>query len=120
MGPQSDAHLEIMWAIMFQNVIGSFMYATIYIRLDIVHVVWVANQFMVNHGQSHWIVMKWIFHYLKGIMDFGLCFKKNIRMLLWAKYHLMRMLTIARAMHVLKGMKTITKVLETNEGPETF
>jgi len=85
MGPQSDAHLEIIWAIMFQNVIGSFMYATIYIKLDIVHVVWVVNQFMVNHGQSHWIVMKWIFHYLKGIMDFGLCFKKNIRMLLWVR-----------------------------------
>jgi hypothetical protein len=64
MGPQSDAHLEIMWAIMFQNVIGSFMYATIYIKLDIVHVVWVVNQSMVNHGQSHWIVMKWILVYV--------------------------------------------------------
>jgi hypothetical protein len=32
----------------------------------------------------------------------------------------MRMLTIARAMHILKGMKTITKFLETNEGLDPF
>jgi hypothetical protein len=104
MGLQSDAHLEVMWAILFQNVIESLMYAMVCIRLDIVHVVWVANQFMVNHGQSHWIVVKWVFHYLKGIMDFVLCFRRNIRMLLWARYHLMRMLTIVGAMQVLKGM----------------
>jgi hypothetical protein len=32
----------------------------------------------------------------------------------------MRMLTIAKAMHVLEGMKTITKVPETNEGLDAF
>jgi hypothetical protein len=43
MGLQNDAHLEVTWAIPFQNVIGSFMYAMVCIRFDIVHAVWVTN-----------------------------------------------------------------------------
>jgi hypothetical protein len=35
MGPQSDVDLETMQAILFQNAIGSFMYAMVCIRLDI-------------------------------------------------------------------------------------
>jgi hypothetical protein len=35
MGPQSDADLEAMQAILFQNAIGSFMYAMVCIRFDI-------------------------------------------------------------------------------------
>jgi hypothetical protein len=38
MGPQSDADLEVIWVIPFQNVIGSFMYAMVCKRLDIGHV----------------------------------------------------------------------------------
>jgi hypothetical protein len=43
MGLQSDEDFEIMWAIPFQNVIGSFIYAMICKRLDIGHVVGVVN-----------------------------------------------------------------------------
>ncbi len=39
MGPQNDANLEVMWAIPFQNVIGSFMYAMVWTKLDIAQVV---------------------------------------------------------------------------------
>jgi hypothetical protein len=35
MGLQSDANLKIMQAILFQNAIGSFMYAMVCIGLDI-------------------------------------------------------------------------------------
>jgi hypothetical protein len=35
MNPQNDANLEAMWVIMFQNVIGSFVYAMACTRLDI-------------------------------------------------------------------------------------
>jgi hypothetical protein len=45
------------------------------------------NQFMVNLGQSHWIALKWIFHYLKGIMDFNLCLKIIIKDVIMGKVH---------------------------------
>jgi hypothetical protein len=35
MNPQNDANLEAMWVIMFQNVIGSLIYAMVCTRLDI-------------------------------------------------------------------------------------
>jgi hypothetical protein len=43
MGFQSDGGLEVMWAISFQHVIESFMYAMICKRLDIGHIVGVVN-----------------------------------------------------------------------------
>jgi hypothetical protein len=49
MDPQSDVDLEEMWAILFQNAIGSFVYAMICIRPNITNVVRV----MANLGQSH-------------------------------------------------------------------
>jgi hypothetical protein len=35
MGPQSDLNLEGMWVILFQDIIGNFMYAIVCTRLDI-------------------------------------------------------------------------------------
>jgi hypothetical protein len=57
-GSSNDVNLEVVHAIPFQNVIGSFMYAMVCIRLDIAQVVGVVNHLMANPGQSHWIVMK--------------------------------------------------------------
>jgi hypothetical protein len=42
---------------------------------------------MANLGQSHCITVKHIFCYLKGIMDFGLCFKRCIKDVILAKVH---------------------------------
>jgi hypothetical protein len=43
MGPQSDVNLEAMQAILFQNVIGSFMSAMVCIRPNSAHVMGVVN-----------------------------------------------------------------------------
>jgi hypothetical protein len=64
----------------------------------------VVNHFMANFGLSHWTIMKQIFHYLKGIVDFCLCFKRNIKDVIMGKCILTNMLTIAKSRHVLKGM----------------
>jgi hypothetical protein len=42
---------------------------------------------MANPKQSHWITMKQIFRYLKNIVDFGLCFKRNIKDAIMGKVH---------------------------------
>jgi hypothetical protein len=36
MGPQTDANLEGMWVIIFQDVIGNLMYAIVCTRFDVV------------------------------------------------------------------------------------
>ncbi len=57
MGPQSDADLEVIWVIPFQNVIWSFMYAMVCKRLDIGHVkgLWI-NLWLIsnNHIGLQW------------------------------------------------------------------
>jgi len=53
MGPQGDGGVEVMWVILFQNVIKSFMYAMVCIRPNITWVVGVVTHFMANLAQSH-------------------------------------------------------------------
>ncbi len=76
-----------MCAIPFHNAIESVMYAMVCPTLDIAHVMGVVNQSMANLGQSHCIIVKHIFRYLKGIMDFGLCFKRCIKDVIMGKMH---------------------------------
>ncbi len=87
MGCQSDANLEAIHVIPFENAIGNLMYVMVCIRFDIVQVVGVVGQFIVNFRHSHWIFVKWIFCYLKSIMDFGLCFRINIKDAITCKVH---------------------------------
>jgi hypothetical protein len=87
MGCQNDANLEVVHAIPFENVIGNFMYAMVCIRPEIIQAVGVVNQLIVNFKQSHWIVVKCIFHYLKNVMDFGLCLRRNIKDAIIGKVH---------------------------------
>jgi hypothetical protein len=47
---QNDVDLEGMLAILFQNAIGSLMYAMVCISLDIAHAMGVVSQFMANFG----------------------------------------------------------------------
>ena len=59
--------------------IGSIMYAMVATRVDIVLVVNSVSQSMSKAGPPHWMAMKHIMRYLKGTLDFELCFKdKNI------------------------------------------
>ncbi len=55
------------------------VHAMVCTKPNIAQVMGVVNHSMVNLGQSHWIVMKHIFHYLKVTMKFSMCFKKNIK-----------------------------------------
>jgi hypothetical protein len=53
MGCQSDANLEVVHAIPFENAIGNLMYVMVCIRPDIVQIVRVVSQFIVNFKHSH-------------------------------------------------------------------
>ncbi len=74
--------------LLFQNIIGNLMYAMVYIRLNIAHAMGVVNQFMANSKQSHWIVMKQFFCYLKGIVDFDFfVLEKNMKDVIMGTVH---------------------------------
>ncbi|KAL6342211.1 hypothetical protein AAG906_006827 [Vitis piasezkii] len=61
--------------------VGSLMYAMVYTRLDIAHVVGVVSKFLSNLGKEHWAVMKWILRYLRGTFKICLCFGTDKPML---------------------------------------
>jgi hypothetical protein len=67
-----------MKAIWFQNVDESFMYVMVCTKPNTVGVLGIVNQFMLNLGHLHWIIVKWFFIYLNGTMDFGICFRGNM------------------------------------------
>ena len=53
------------------------MYAMVYTRPDIAHVVGVVSRFMAHHGKEHWEAVMWIFKYLRGTSKLCLSFRKG-------------------------------------------
>uniref|UniRef100_A0A3Q7J6E1 Reverse transcriptase Ty1/copia-type domain-containing protein n=1 Tax=Solanum lycopersicum TaxID=4081 RepID=A0A3Q7J6E1_SOLLC len=56
--------------------VGSLMYAMVYTRPDIAHVVGVVSRYMANPGKDHWEAVKWLLRYLRGTSSTSLCFGK--------------------------------------------
>jgi hypothetical protein len=50
------------------------MYAMVFTRPDIAHVVGVVSKYMNNSGKENWEEIKWILRYLRGIASHALCF----------------------------------------------
>ena len=66
---------EDMSHVPYASAVGSLMYEMVYTRLDIAHAVGVSIRFMSNPGKEHWTAMKWVFRYLRGTSDYGLCYQ---------------------------------------------
>ena len=60
--------------VLYASAIGSLIYAMMYTRLDIAHIVGVMCRFMSRPGKQHWEAVKWILRYLRGLSDTCLCF----------------------------------------------
>jgi len=41
-------------------------------------VISMARRYMHDPGRGHWEAVKWILQYIKGTIEFGLVFKKNV------------------------------------------
>jgi hypothetical protein len=57
----------------YSSTIDNLMYVMVCTRLDIAHVVGVASRYMNNPSKEHWMVVKWILRYLRGITSQALC-----------------------------------------------
>jgi len=75
-----NERIQNIWnSVPYKARIGSLMYAMVATRDDIVFEVNSVSKFMLKAGPPHWMAMKHIMRYLKGTLDFELCFKdKNI------------------------------------------
>ena len=49
-------------------------------RVPYASVVGVLSRFMSNLGKEHWTTVKWVFRYLRGTSDYGLCYQGRPRL----------------------------------------
>jgi len=62
----------------YAHVIDSLMYAMVYTRPNIAHAVGVLSRFMSKPRKEHWTTVKWVFRYLRGTSDYGLCYQGRL------------------------------------------
>eukprot|EP00253_Pinus_taeda_P007251 PITA_07251 len=73
--PKTQEEEEDMSHVRYASAVGSLMYAMVCTRLDIAHAVGVLSKFMSKPGKEHWIAVKWVFRYLRGTSEYGLCYQ---------------------------------------------
>ena len=70
-----------MSKVSYSSVVGSQMYAVMCTCLDICYVVGLVGRFQSNPGLKYWMTMKRILRYLKGTLDYVLCYQgKDLRL----------------------------------------
>jgi len=75
MCPKTQDEIEKMAHVPYANVVGSLMYAMMCTRLDICYAVGLVSRFQCNPRLAHWKAVKRILRYLKGTMDYVLCYQ---------------------------------------------
>eukprot|EP00253_Pinus_taeda_P021799 PITA_21799 len=73
--PKTQEEEEDMSRVPYASAFGSLMYAMVYTRPNIAHVVGVLSRFMSKPGKEHWTTVKQAFRYLRGTSDYGLFYQ---------------------------------------------
>jgi hypothetical protein len=71
-----DTSSELVDATLYKQLIGSLMYLTNTMP-DICFVVNTLSQFLVEPRRVHIVAAKHVMRYLKGMLDFGLCYARD-------------------------------------------
>lgn len=74
MSPKTEAEIEEMASIPYQEAVGSILYLAQGSRPDIAYAVSAVSRYNNNPGKAHWIAVKRILRYLKGTKDQKLTF----------------------------------------------
>eukprot|EP00253_Pinus_taeda_P013719 PITA_13719 len=75
--PKTQVEEEDMSCVPYASAVGSLMDAMVCTRPDIAHAVGVLSRFMSKPGKEHWTAVKWVFKYLCGTSDYGLCYQRR-------------------------------------------
>ena len=73
--PKTQEEEEDMSRVPYASAVGSLMYVIVCTKPDIAHAVGVLSRFMSKPGKEHWTPVKWVFRYLRGTSDYGLCYQ---------------------------------------------
>ena len=65
---------EKMSNIPYSSALGSLMYAMLFTRPDLCHAVGLLSRYQTNPGAEHWKQIKNTLRYVKGTVDYYLCF----------------------------------------------
>ncbi|RVW98296.1 Retrovirus-related Pol polyprotein from transposon TNT 1-94 [Vitis vinifera] len=75
--PKTDDEVKNMSKVPYASAMGCLMYAMVCTIPNLAHAVSVVSKFLSNLGIMHWDVVKWIFRYLRGTIDYGIMFCKQ-------------------------------------------
>eukprot|EP00253_Pinus_taeda_P011075 PITA_11075 len=73
--PKTQEEEEDMSRVPYASAVDSLIYAMVCTRPNIAHAVGVSSKFMSKLGKDHWTAAKWVFMYLCGTSDYGLCYQ---------------------------------------------
>eukprot|EP00253_Pinus_taeda_P021721 PITA_21721 len=76
--PKTQEEEEDKSPVLYASAVDSLMYEMVCTRPDISHVVGVLRTFMSKLGKEHWTTVKWVFSYLRGTSDYGLCYQGRL------------------------------------------
>jgi hypothetical protein len=65
---------KFMSNIPYSSALGSLMYAMLFTRPDLCYAVGILSRYQVNPGETHWKQLRNVLRYVKGTMDYHLCF----------------------------------------------
>ena len=75
MCPKTPDKKKEMEKVPYASAVGSLMYAMMCTRPDICYAVGLVSRYQSNPGKKHWMAVKRILRYLKGTMDYSLCYQ---------------------------------------------
>eukprot|EP00253_Pinus_taeda_P018986 PITA_18986 len=76
--PKAQDEEEDMSRVPYASTVSSMMYAMVYTRPNIAHVVVVLSTFMSKPRKENWRIAKRVFKYLCGTSDYGLCYQGRL------------------------------------------
>ena len=72
--PKTPEQKERMKKVLYANAVGSLMYAMLCTRPNISYDVGMVSRYQSNPSEAHWKTIKRILRYLKGTVDYRLCY----------------------------------------------
>lgn len=76
--PDIDIDEEILHDVPYREAVGSLIYLSIGTRPDIAFSVGYVSRFLDKPNKKLWLIVKRIFRYIKGTLEYGIFFSKNV------------------------------------------
>ena len=72
--PKTPEEKERKNVIPYSSALGCLMYAMLFTRPNLSHAIGILNRYQKNPGEEHWNHIKRVLRYVKGTMNYSLCF----------------------------------------------